>query len=318
MKTLIYGGTFNPPHIGHVKALKAAVEQLVAERIIVIPTAEPPHKQMDISCTSDDRVEMCRLAFSAIDGAEVSDMEITRGGKSYTVDTVRELMVQYPDDEFVLLVGTDMITSFTNWREAQWLMDNVMLAAFPRNAGDVSAVAECAKKLGEECGARVMPIRLEPVEISSSEVRAMLPQREGNEYLSDEVYSFIIQKRLYNAKPNFEWLREKAYSMLKPSRIAHVKGCEEEAVRLARRFGGNKEDAAEAAILHDITKKLSLEEQRAKCVEFGILLDEDEYENAKLIHSKTGAAIAKAQFGISDEVYEAIKWHTTGKAGMSL
>lgn len=318
MTILVYGGTFNPPHIGHVKALEAAVEQLKADRTIIIPTAQPPHKQLDGDCSSADRFEMTRLAFSGIEGAQVSDIEISRGGKSYTVDTIRSLMQQYSDANFVLLMGTDMIASFTGWREAQWLMSNITLAAFPRNDGDTYVIESCAEKLNSDYNANVIGIKLEPVAISSSKVRAALPNRSGNEFLTDGVYSYIVKHRLYGTKPNFSWLREKAYSMLKPSRIPHVMGCEEEAIRLAERFGGNKEDAAEAAILHDITKKLSLDEQQQLCRQYAIETDADEYGNAKLLHSKTGAKIAQEQFGVSPNVYDAIKWHTTGKADMSL
>ena len=318
MTILVYGGTFNPPHIGHVKALEAASKQFSADKIIIIPTAEPPHKAFDAGCTSDDRLEMCRLAFASVKDAQVSDIEISRGGKSYTVDTIRTLKAEYPEAEFILLMGTDMITSFTKWREAQWLMSELTLAPFSRNEGDEAAIAESADALARDYGAKVVSVKLEPVAISSSEIRAALPERGGNEFLPDAVYSYIIKNRLYDSKPGFKWLREKAYSMLKPNRIAHVQGCEEEAVRLAELNGGNKEDAAEAAILHDITKKLSLEEQRELCHKYGIETDAEEYDNAKLLHSKTGAEIALAEFGINKEVYEAIKWHTTGKAGMSL
>lgn len=87
-----------------------------------------------------------------------------------------------------------------------------------------------------------------PLPASSTELRAALKEREGRELLSAEVYDYVIAHRLYGAKPNFEWLREKAYAMLKPKRIPHVRGCEEEAIRLARRWGADEGLAAEAAI----------------------------------------------------------------------
>ena len=128
----------------------------------------------------------------------------------------------------------------------------------------------------------------------------------------------IIRRRLYGAKPDFAWLREQAYAMLKPSRVAHVKGCEEEAVRMARFWGADPEEAAEAAILHDVTKKLDLEHQLILCRKYDIVIDALESRSEKLLHSKTGAAVAKHEFGVSDEVFTAIQWHTTGRPGMSL
>ena len=97
-----------------------------------------------------------------------------------------------------------------------------------------------------------------------------------------------------------------------------MQGTEEEAVRLAERWGADVQDAAEAAILHDVTKRLEPNEQLRMCAEYGIINDNSETENPKLLHAKTGAAYARARFGAPDEIYDAIRWHTTGRAGMSL
>jgi nicotinate-nucleotide adenylyltransferase len=146
----------------------------------------------------------------------------------------------------------------------------------------------------------------------------MLPARLGRKFFTDGVYAEIIKHRYYGAKPEFEWLRTKAYAYLDPKRVAHVAGCEQEAVRLAKRWGADEDDAAEAGILHDITKKYNGEEQLKLCCQYDIMTDTDEKENYKLLHSKTGAALSRDLFGISDEVYGAIFWHTTGKADMTL
>lgn len=118
--------------------------------------------------------------------------------------------------------------------------------------------------------------------------------------------------------PELERLRAEAYAMLKPSRIAHVRGCEEEAARLAARWDADETDARMAAIVHDCTKKEPLERQLELCREYGISPDEDEEKSAALLHSKTGAAVAKSMFGLTDSVCEAVKWHTTGKPDMSI
>ena len=112
--------------------------------------------------------------------------------------------------------------------------------------------------------------------------------------------------------------RPEDYSELKPGRVAHVIGCEAEAVKLALRWGEDPENAAEAGILHDITKKLVLSDQLILCRKYGIINDNAEEQNFKLLHAKTGAAVARERFGISDEVYNAIRWHTTGKPDMTL
>ena len=154
--------------------------------------------------------------------------------------------------------------------------------------------------------------------MSSSDIRERLRMRLGSELLDDGVYSEVIRRRYYGAQPELPWLREKAYALLKPSRIAHVAGCESEAVKLAMRWGEDPEIAAEAGILHDITKKRNFEEQLILCGKYGIINDNLELASPKLLHAKTGAALARDLFGVSEAVYEAIRWHTTGKPDMTL
>ena len=166
--------------------------------------------------------------------------------------------------------------------------------------------------------AKSVIIDIEVTEAASSDIREMLQNRCGRELLSDAVYELIIKNRYYDAKPEMNWLRQKSHSMHKSKRIPHVIGCEEEAVRLAKRWDYSIEAAAEAGILHDITKRLGLEEQLILCSKYGILIDTLEQSSEKLLHSKTGAALSKDMFGISDDIYSAICWHTTGKAEMSL
>lgn len=317
MSIAVYGGSFNPPHIGHRHVAEAVMKHLKPGRFLIIPAGEAPHKAMAPgSPDAEQRMEMCRLCFGD-QGAEISDMEIRREGKSYTVLTVRALMEKYPGEEIILVMGTDMFLSLDTWCEAEFLLENVHVCVVRRDE-EKEAIRKKALEYAKMHHTRTTIIALRPVEAASSDLRAELPRREGREKLSEKVYEYIISLRLYGAKPEWEWLRKEAYSMLKPKRVAHVKGCEEEAVRLALRWGEDPEDAAEAAILHDITKKLNLREQLILCGKYGIIPDALEAKSEKLLHAKTGAAIARHRFGVSDRVYEAIRWHTTGKADMSL
>jgi nicotinate-nucleotide adenylyltransferase len=105
--------------------------------------------------------------------------------------------------------------------------------------------------------------------------------------------------------------------MLKPKRVPHVAGCEQEAVRLAQRWGEDVYDAAAAGILHDITKKLSTEEQLILCDKYGIIIDMSVAGTDKTLHQITGAAVAYHEFGVSEKIRDAIRWHTTGKPKMT-
>ena len=319
MRIGVFGGTFDPPHMGHLQAAKSAADQLGLDKLLLIPNAQPPHKSVSQSSPPGEvRLEMTELAVKPHPFFEVSDIEIRRGGKSYTVDTVAELKLRYPGSEIYLFMGTDMLLYIEKWRAFEKLLQEAVLAVFPRSAGETEQIRSYSEYLKKEYGARIMIVENEAIQISSSALREMLPKREGRAYLDDEVYAYIVKHRLYGAKPDFNWLRERAYSMLKAKRIPHVKGCEEEAVRLAGRWGADEELAREAAILHDITKKCDLTEQLILCEKYGIIIDNVEKREAKLLHAKTGAAIAKYEFGASDEVFSAIFWHTTGRTGMTL
>ena len=319
MSVAIYGGSFNPPHKGHTAALKAAAEQLRPDRLIVMPAGDPPHKNLPADSPSGtDRLKLTRLAVSEIPGAEVSEMELLRAGPSYTSDTLRSIKAMYPGETVWLLMGTDMFLSVENWHESSYILGNSVIAVFCREEGQTELVKRHAEELKSFCGADTVFIESEPIPAASSAIRALLPERKGAELLDDEVYAEIIRRRLYGAKPDFEWLRGKAYAMLKPKRVPHVRGCEAECIRLAERWGADTEKAAEAGILHDITKKLLLDEQLILCKKYGIINDTAEIESPKLLHAKTGAAVARAEFGVDEDVYNAILWHTTGREGMTL
>ena len=325
MKIGMYGGTFDPPHLGHMEAARAAVAALELDRLIFVPAKQPPHKALSAqSAEPGQRLEMTRLMADGLclpGVAEVSDMELTRPGKSYTVDTLRALKEKYPEDELWLLMGTDMFLSLQTWREAETIMKLACIAAFARtesDSGEMMAIQ--GKYLNETYGARVCIVQLPEIrEISSTQVRA----KKTGEGLWPPVWGYILREGLYGVERPLRGLsdadlRAVSCSMIRAKRIPHVLGCEEEAVRLARRWGANENHARRAAILHDCTKYLDLEEQLRICAQYGIEPDDMEQKALKLLHSKTGAALAKHWFGERSEVCQAICWHTTGRADMTL
>ena len=319
MRIAVFGGSFNPPHAGHVGAAEDAVAYLKPDRLLIVPAGMPPHKELaEHSPEPARRMELCRAAFSHIACARVTDVELRKDRISYTVDTLRFLRERYPGAEFYLLMGTDMLECFDSWRAAADIARMCTLAVFCRADGQEERVRAAMERIRNTVGARTVAVPHTAVQVSSTELRTALARREKPETLSDEVYALIIRHRYYGAKPNLAWLREQSYACLKPKRIPHVQGTEEEAVRLAERWGADVQDAAEAAILHDVTKRLEPNEQLRMCAEYGIINDNSETENPKLLHAKTGAAYARARFGAPDEIYDAIRWHTTGRAGMSL
>ena len=194
----IYGGTFSPVHIGHVAAAKAFMEQMWLDVLFVIPTAESPHKEMSDGATALDRLAMCALAFDGIEGVIVSDLEIRRGGKSYTVDTLRELSGE--DRRLFLLCGTDMMLTLDTWREA----DEIFKLCYPvyiRREADKILDERVIKKNAEykeKYGRIVTKIVSPPIEMSSQKIRGMIASGEDfSSCVPERVGEYIRQKGLY-------------------------------------------------------------------------------------------------------------------------
>ena len=332
MKIGVYGGTFDPPHLGHMEAAKAAVKAMGLDKLLFIPAAQPPHKDLpSLGASGEQRLEMTALMADGISlelkragMAQADPIEFGRTGPSYTADTLALLRERYPQDELWLLMGTDMFLTFPDWREPERIASLTGLAAFAREDGDEESLNWQASLMRERFGARVELIRLDKVtEVSSTEVRALLAghSEKARGSLWCQVYGYILLQNLYGANADLkrlgiEDLRCASWSMVKAKRVPHIRGTEEEAVRLAKRWGADPELARRAGILHDCTKYLDLDAQLKLCEKYDIVLDNLERKTVKLLHSKTGAAIARHVFGEPDEVYEAIYWHTTGKANM--
>ena len=133
MRIALYGGSFNPPHLGHAEAAYTVYEELKPDKLLIIPANIPPHKEMEEGCPSaEERLELCRLAFAEIPGAEVSDIEVRREGRSYTADTVEQLRAEYPEDELILVMGTDMLLCFEDWYRFEYLLRECCLAVLAR------------------------------------------------------------------------------------------------------------------------------------------------------------------------------------------
>lgn len=194
----IYGGTFSPPHNGHVQAAKAFMEQMWLDFLYVIPTALPPHKEMEISVDASHRLEMCQRAFAGIEGIYVSDMEIRRGGRSYTVDTLRELSGE--DRRLFLLCGTDMMLTLDQWRSPEEIF-RLCYPVYIRREKDPSLDGKIVQKIGEyqqKYGKVVRRIVTEPLEISSECVRATLRENASvSGMIPPLVEKYIRDNHLY-------------------------------------------------------------------------------------------------------------------------
>ncbi|MCI8827257.1 MAG: nicotinate (nicotinamide) nucleotide adenylyltransferase [Ruminiclostridium sp.] len=332
MKIGIYGGTFDPPHLAHMAAARAAMDQLELDRLLIIPDQEPPHKGLPADAASpQQRLEMADLMADGLGPkAEASDLELNREGKSYTADTLEQLHQSFPGDELWLLMGTDMFLTIENWYQPERIFQYAGVAAFSRNHEDTGEMfQEQSENLERRFHARTTIIDLPQVmELSSRDLRRMLAAEwnggnvDPGQFLWTPVYGYILRQGLFGTQADMKQLSDKhlravSYSMVKAKRLPHIKGTEETAVALAKFWGEDPDQARRAAILHDCTKYWTLEEQLAACEKYNVYLDPMEREGVKFLHSKTGAALARHVFGEPEKVCDAIDCHTTGKPGMS-
>lgn len=170
LKILLFGGTFDPPHAGHLHNLAAAIGTVSPDKVIVMPAGIPPHKAASAT-PADLRLAMCRCFEELSPAVEVSDWEIRQGGKSYTIDTVRMLAQRFEGAALYLCIGSDMLLSFMGWRCWQELLARVTLVVQSREVGDAGALAEAAQTL-EALGGRVLFTNLPPLPMASSAIRA--------------------------------------------------------------------------------------------------------------------------------------------------
>ncbi len=320
----IYGGTFNPPHIGHIQAAKQAVKTLQLDKLLLIPDRVAPHKELpDNSPSPWQRLDMLRIAAGQDPALEVSDIELNREGPSYTYETVAQLKECYPQAELVVLMGTDMFLSFPSWRCPQKILAGAALAvAYRGDRQERQEVARMQRQL-ESQGAKVYLLENQVTEISSTQLRRMLAFGCADSFLSPGVGDYIRQNGLYDTGADWknlpmEQLEQVVRRLLKPNRVAHVLGCRDTAVELAQRWGADPVDAARAGLLHDITKALDGPLQLTLCQAYGKMLDDFSRKYPKTLHAFTGSLVARRIFGENDAVVEAIACHTTGKADMNL
>lgn len=233
MRIGIYGGTFDPPHNGHIAAAKAAMERLALDKLLLIPTFIPPHKALPAGAASpQQRLDMAVLATAALGKrVEVLDVELRRGGPSYSWETLCMMKEQYPEDEIFLLMGSDMFLTLQDWRESRQVMSMARIGAFSRmQGGEEAAFARQKAFLEREYGADVTVIpNPQVVELSSTEVRQALAQGGGADLLPAAVYGYVLREKLYGTHMPLtgltpDELRPIALSYLKPKRMPHVLG----------------------------------------------------------------------------------------------
>ena len=323
----VYGGSFNPPHCGHVLGALEMIRLLQLDLLYIIPAGIPPHKILpEGSPSAEERLELTRLAFAEIPNAVVSDTELRRPGPSYTVDTLEELHAKHPEDALYLIMGTDMLLSFSQWRSPERIASLAALAVMQRSdmgKKQKEALKAAIASLQLEFSARIVKADNQCLEISSTQVRCLIALDCWQGILPQPVRDRIWEKKLYRSgidwhDLSYEELRAASLSLHDPKRVPHAIGCSESAAELAWRYGADVELAKRAGILHDVTKQFGPAAHLCVCDRYGETLSTEERSHAKLLHARTGAVVAREVFGECPEVCNAIRWHTTGHKDMTL
>ena len=201
----IFGGTFDPPHIGHIK-LCEEFSKLIDAKVLVMPTKISPFKIEKMSSASDeDRIEMCKLAFSHIKNVEISDYEIRKDEISFTYKTVEHLIKQNENEKICLCVGADCLETLECWANAEYLFKNCVIAAAYRYEDAESSFGEAMNKLRIKYDAKIIPLYYAPIEISSTDLREAFKNTDSSldnlkVYMSDKVFEYIRDNRLYGGR----------------------------------------------------------------------------------------------------------------------
>ncbi|NMD37623.1 MAG: nicotinate (nicotinamide) nucleotide adenylyltransferase [Christensenellaceae bacterium] len=315
-KVGIMGGSFDPIHDRHIELAKAALKEYKLDNIIFIPSGKPPHKD-GLSASAGERMQMIRLAIADYKEFSLSNIEITRSGKSYTVDTMLQLKKENPNVDYYYIIGEDSLNNLENWYKPLELFKlcNFIVAKRDNNAETNKSLMEFSNM-----GAKFFMLNLSPINISSTQIRDDLKNNYFSKDIAIPVFEYIFDMGLYGIIPINEKYRDyiiKLSTMLTDKRLAHSLAVAFTAKNLAEKHKINKDLTTTAALLHDCAKCMSLRTLQQIAGDNNLYFDPVTY-NTSLLHAPIGAQLAKSVFGVDDErVFSAISYHTTGMPGMN-
>lgn len=305
----VFGGSFHPVHNGHIALARHAAEALGIDRVLFVIDRVPPHKTLAEGANDAERLEILRLALMDEPLFEVETMELQREGKSYSVDTLRELKARYPESELFFFMGSDMLNSFANWRSPDEIAKLATLVCTVRG-GQSGGEAETAADLKKRYDANV--VLLEEVSPLSSTIvrdrirdampiKGMVPDKAAHYIYLHGCYQPAVIRTYY----------DRLTKELKPQRMEHTAYVLETAIGLAERFGADAKKARVSALLHDCAKYLP-EEQLLPYADTTPPMP-------PILHAPAGADYAKTVYGVDDpDILQAIRLHTTGDVNMTL
>ena len=314
MRTGILGGAFDPIHLGHIAAARSALAALKLDRVLLMPSGEPPYKHLHAG--REARFHMVKLACAGIEGLVPCDAETAREGTSYTVDTLRLLKERFPEDEFIYIIGADALDSLGKWRG---LNEITALTSFAVIGRPGWSREDAAAKIAALPGLKVTLTDIEGLPISSGMTRERVAA--GGDYaalVGDGVAAYIREQGLYLCDLAEPELLEKLRKTLTVHRYYHTLGVADTAQRLAARFDVDPRRARLAGLLHDCAKSLPYGEMRRLVEENVPDTDAQELDSEPILHAPAGMVLARRDYGVRDpSILQAIRRHTIGGPDMT-
>lgn len=318
----VFGGTFNPIHYGHLRTAKRVTRTYSLDLCLLMVANSPPDKNMQYGILPSQRYEMAARALNELpsySNIQVSDLELLRGGTSYTYDTVVELKAKYNNPRISLIIGADRLFDIHTWHRAEELLKQVSLIVIRRKGfGTTPELFARAEWLRQEYGTSVSIPDFTGPAISSTQIREYVYNAKPiSELLPYNAERYIYEHALY--QPDYiKVIEEDLRSRLSHKRFVHSVSTMRCAIALADKYGADADKCRLAALLHDC-EKVSGADYLALAKQYGLEPDEYELEHRGLLHAKIGAYMARVRYGITDEeVLRAIQSHTLCRKGMSV
>ena len=311
----LFGGTFDPVHIGHIAIANAAANSFNVQKVLFMPCGSPYHKKNNNITSAKHRYNMVLEAICEYPNLDVSAIEINRQGPTYTVDTIEEIKKLLPQHAIVyIIIGADQFLEIQTWKDSQRLLKLCEFIIVPRPGFEKKLI----KKQRDKPDAAIHILDFEPIEISSTKIRKNIEKH--SHLLPIGVKHYIKTHDLYNGSQDiFEKIKSEVKKRISKKRFIHTMGVVEAAERLAEIYGEDMEKARLAAVLHDIAKEYSADKKRKLCKKWQIPVDNIINESIDLAHGAIAAEIALREFDISDkDILQAIYYHTTGHKNLTM
>ncbi|MGL4800556.1 MAG: nicotinate-nucleotide adenylyltransferase [Cellulosilyticaceae bacterium] len=324
-RVAIMGGTFDPIHMGHLVTAEAVRHEFDIDEVIFVPTGNPPHKSSVSITSTEHRYLMTVLATAANEHFHVSRMEIDREGKTYTIDTIKELKRVYgKGTKLYFITGADAMHEILTWKNSEELLKLCTFVAVTRPGYHKKQLMAKVEALREQYDSSIQFLEVPALSISSSDIRYRVKENRPIKYLVTSAVENYIQKHHLYAHPlSFDkemirQLTDYVKGCLSTERYNHTKGVVERAIELGNIHGKNTDKLFIAALFHDVAKELTEDEVQHLCEQYQIKLDAFEEAHMDLAHGKVGAALLAHKWGIKDEdILNSIRYHTVGREKMS-